>query len=102
MEVIFSPKFEKWLKKLKDPVGYQAIVARLIQIGASGRLGDVKDIKGVKFSILELRIHCSAGYRIYAHKRGNKLIIMLCAGTKDSQQADINAAEKICLEYGDV
>lgn len=102
MDIVYSDKFKKWLKKLKDPIGYQSVLTRLAQIEETGELGDFKVIKGVKLSILEFRIHCSAGYRIYAHRQGNKLIIMLCAGTKDSQQSDINTAEKICLEYYNV
>ena len=49
--------------------------------------------------IFKYRIHCHAGYRLYAYKHGLEIIIMLCAGSKSSQDKDILNAEKIAKEY---
>ena len=48
--------------------------------------------------IFKYRIHCHAGYRLYAYKHGLEIIIMLCAGSKSSQDKDILNAEKIAKE----
>ena len=39
--------------------------------------------------IVELKIDCGPGYRVYYTKRGNTLIVLLCGGDKASQRADI-------------
>jgi putative addiction module killer protein len=49
----------------------------------------------------ELRIHHGAGYRVYIVQRGEQLIVLLCGGDKDSQDADIAAAKKIASELED-
>ena len=99
MRILFDDRFDKWLSKLHDKIGYDAIVARLTRISTTGELGDYKIIKGSKLKIIEFRIHCSSGYRIYAYRKNEQLIIALCAGSKDSQNADIKSAERICEEY---
>jgi putative addiction module killer protein len=63
---------------------------------AAGNAGDVEAVgKGVS----ELRIHFGSGYRVYYKQQGDTVTI-LCAGTKDSQDADIKNAKAIanCLE----
>lgn len=46
-----------------------------------------------------MRIHHGAGYRVL--QRGNELIVLLCGGDKDSQEADIANAKKIAAELED-
>lgn len=98
MKIIFSSVFSKWLKSLRDPVAHRSVLNRLALL-QHGQPGDVKSIRGVQFPIIELRIHCSAGYRVYACRKGEEIIIILCAGSKDSQKKDIERAEKICKEF---
>ena len=74
------------------------ILARLPRI-KNGIEGDFKQLKGLDLAIFEYRIHCHAGYRLYAYKHGLEIIIMLCAGSKSSQDKDILNAEKIAKEY---
>ncbi|GMB93256.1 hypothetical protein NHP200010_09700 [Helicobacter bizzozeronii] len=52
---------------------------RLEALQESGHLGDHKYITS---AIFELRIHTGPGYRLYATKRGDALVILLCGGTK--------------------
>lgn len=49
--------------------------------------------------IFKYRIHCHAGYRLYAYKHGLEIIIMLCVGSKSDQAKDFLNAEKIAKEY---
>jgi len=63
-----------------------------------GHFGDVKSIKGAK-GIFEMRFHISAGYRIYYAKKGNKIVILLCGGKKDSQKKDIQKAKEYWEDY---
>jgi putative addiction module killer protein len=48
--------------------------------------------------ISELRIHYGPGYRIYFKRRGSRLIVLLCGGTKSTQQRDIKAAKQLADE----
>lgn len=88
----------EFYKKLKDPIGSKAILARLVRI-KNDYLGDYKLIQGTNIPIIEFRIHCRSGYRLYAYKNNNVLVVMLCAGNKDTQQKDIKAAQQIAREY---
>lgn len=58
------------------------------------RLGNFGDIDHIEGSIFELRFHMGAGYRIYYAKKGNKVVILLCGGSKRSQNRDIEKAKK--------
>lgn len=64
------------------------------------RLGNFGDIDHIEGSIFELRIHGGAGYRIYYAKKGNKIVILLCAGSKRSQSRDIEKAKKYWQDLG--
>lgn len=64
------------------------------------RLGNFGDIDHIEGSIFELRIHAGAGYRIYYAKKGNKIVVLLCAGSKRSQDRDIAKAKKYWQDLG--
>lgn len=49
MKIILSSKFTKWLDKLRDPVGYRAVLMRFVRL-ENNDLGDVKTVRGVRFS----------------------------------------------------
>ena len=58
----------------------------------SGKLGDVKPVRG---GVFEMREHFGPGWRMYYVKRGSVLIVMLGGGDKSSQSADIAKAVKL-------
>lgn len=58
-----------------------------------GNFGDVKPFRGSK-GISEIIFHVSAEFRIYYTKKGDTVIILLCAGKKDSQSTNIQKAQK--------
>ena len=63
-----------------------------------GNFGDCKPITGTR-GIYELRIHIAAGYRLYFGKAHDRLVIMLCGGTKRSQKSDIEKAKNYWKLY---
>lgn len=81
--------FDGWLKSLTDAVAQDAITTRITRI-QSGLLGDTKSV-GKKVG--EFRIDVGPGYRLYYTKHGQKIILLLCGGTKKTQAADIKTAE---------
>lgn len=91
MEKIESGTFRSWLKKLKDDTGRARIVARINRL-MEGFPGDVAS---VGHGVSELRIHYGPGYRVYFHRQGDTLVVLLCGGDKDSQRRDIEAAHQI-------
>ena len=64
------------------------------------RLGNFGDIDHIEGSIFELRMHIGAGYRIYYAKKGSKVVILLCGGSKRSQDRDIEKAKKYWQDLG--
>jgi len=87
--------FGKWMRRLRDTRA-RALIAERIQRMAHGLPGDTRSL-GCGLS--ELRIHYGPGYRVYFTRRGREIIILLCAGDKDSQLADIRHAQIIASDY---
>ena len=61
--------------------------------------GNTSNLKPIKGALQEVRIDWGPGYRVYAGKDGDTLIILLGGGTKQRQQKDINHAMKLWEEY---
>ena len=80
--------FRQWMASLKDDRAVAAVARRLTRL-AGGLAGDAKSVGG---GVTELRIHYGPGYRVYLHRRGNVLVILLCGGDKSSQAKDIRRA----------
>jgi putative addiction module killer protein len=81
--------FRKWRTALRDERARAAIASRLDRL-AYGHAGDVAPVGE---GISELRIHYGPGYRIYFHRRGKTVILLLCGGDKGSQAKDIKLAK---------
>ena len=86
--------FIKWLENL-DPLIRFRVKERLDRV-ALGNLGDYKQINK---DIFELRLTFGAGYRIYFYKEGNKIILLLCGGSKATQKKDIKKAINYLNDY---
>jgi len=95
INVIQSDEFKRWLIKLKDKAAAMRINAR-IQRMVLGNLGDYKNVGG---SLLEARVHCGAGYRLYFIHQGAEVIVLLCGGDKSSQQKDIANAQVVAEKW---
>jgi len=95
--IIRSDAYNDWLKNLRDERIKARIYARVDRL-ENGNPGDVKSVGD---GISEMRIHYGPGYRVYYKDTGKEIIILLCGGDKSTQQADIAAAKKIAVQYGE-
>lgn len=85
-----------WEKKLDKQVrGDVRIRINRLRLG---NFGDCKTIKGLP-GLYELRIHLRTGYRLYFGKANDKLVIILCGGSKRSQDRDIEKAKEYWRLY---
>jgi putative addiction module killer protein len=94
VEIRETGTFSEWLRALKDTRAKARIAARTQRL-AFGNPGDVRPVGG---GVSELRIYYGPGYRVYYMQRGKVLIILLCAGDKNSQDKDIKLALKLAKE----
>jgi putative addiction module killer protein len=85
----------EWLAGLNDLAAKARIVARIDRISA-GNFGDCKSLGN---AIFEIRIDCGPGYRIYYATLGATCILLLCAGDKRKQSADIRRAQENFTDY---
>lgn len=92
-----TTEFKGWLVSLKDTKA-KAIIASRISRLEDGLMGDIEPVGN---AVSELRIHYGPGYRVYIKQHGNKLIILLCGGSKKTQKKDINKAKKIADNWSD-
>ena len=89
--------FRKWWTSLKDERARAIIFARLDRL-AYGHAGDAEPVgQGVS----ELRVHYGPGYRVYFHRRGNTVVVLLCGGDKSSQARDIKTAKRLAAEWSE-
>jgi len=91
----FTPSFDAWLLKLKDRRAVSRITMRLERLG-EGHWGDVK---AVGSGVVELRIDYGPGYRLYATRMGDRVILMLAGGDKSTQKRDIATAHALTKEH---
>ncbi|OLD61392.1 MAG: hypothetical protein AUI53_05930 [Acidobacteria bacterium 13_1_40CM_2_60_7] len=89
-----SVPFDDWMDRLRDAKGKAQIEARINKL----RRGIVGDYDAVGEGVIELRIHTGPGYRLYCVDNGTDVLI-LWAGKKRTQRADINRAILYWKEY---
>lgn len=80
--------FSDWRDKVKDRKARIAIDRRIYRV----ELGNFGDHKPCREGVWELRIDVGPGYRVYYARAGKTLVLLLCGGTKRSQNADISTA----------
>lgn len=95
IEVLTTPDFDRWLRRLKDRQGRLRIIARIDRL-AHGNPGDVKAVGG---GVSELRLTYGPGYRVYFAQRGSTVVLLLCGGDKSTQQDDITTAHRLAAEW---
>jgi len=89
MDIIRSRTFNQWMRALRDPVWKIRIAARIGAIESEGHFGDTRYLRE---GVWELRFKSGAGYRLYYSRRGQQVVILLCAGDKSTQASDIKKA----------
>jgi putative addiction module killer protein len=87
--------FREWLAALRDVTGRAKVRVRLDR-ARQGNLGDHKHLDG---GLYELRIDSGPGYRVYYAIEGNRLILLLIGGDKESQQRDIAKAASYLQDH---
>jgi len=87
--------FTDWLNGLRDARTRRRILQRLFRL-ESGNYGDCKPVGG---GVSELRFFFGPGYRVYFGEDGDTIVVLLCAGDKSSQRADIRRAKAFWKEY---
>ena len=77
-----------WLKRLRDPIAKVQVVKRINRV-EQGNFGDHKFCRD---GVWEIRIDVGAGYRVYYGKANSRIVLLLCAGDKRTQDSDIDRA----------
>ena len=95
MKVRQTEEYQKWFNKLKDYNVIAAIARRVEFIEHFSHFGDYKVVGE---NVLELRIHCGSGIRIYCTMKEKEVVLLLCGGDKSSQKSDIEKAKKLAKE----
>lgn len=87
--------FGSWLADLRDSQARARIVARIDRLSA-GLMGDWRSVgRGV----IELRVDCGPGYRLYVGQVGKAFVLLLCGGDKRTQARDIEEAHEYWQNY---
>lgn len=87
--------YQAWLDDLKDMRARVAIQRRVDRLAA----GNYGDHEFCRDGIWELRIDVGAGYRVYYARAGRTILLIVCAGDKRTQAADIKRAVKFWDDY---
>jgi putative addiction module killer protein len=94
IEVRQTDLFASWLRKLRDEQAKARIQIRIRRVS----LGNFGDSKPLGEGVCELRIDYGPGYRVYFHRAGNLIVLLLIGGTKKTQDEDIARAKKLAKE----
>ena len=86
--------FADWLRRLRDQKAKIAVIRRVNRM----EFGNFGDHKFLRDGVSELRIDVGPGYRIYYAMAGKTIVLLLCAGDKGTQAADI---ERACALWQD-
>jgi putative addiction module killer protein len=88
IEIRKTDVFAKWIDELQDIRARARILVRIERLAA----GNPGDVKPVGEGVSEMRIDYGPGYRVYFKKIGQKVVILLAGGNKNSQSKDIKTA----------
>lgn len=86
-----------WLDSLKELHTQNILISRLSQV-KRGNLGDHKVLTD-RDGLIELRIFVGPGYRIYCGRIPDSKLIVLWAGIKGTQTADIKVAQQYWQDW---
>ena len=86
--------FARWFDNLN------AVAAARVTIGLTRlRHGNFSNVESVGTGVSELKLDFGPGYRVYFGKDGERIVILLCGGTKKRQQDDIALASEYWQNY---
>ncbi|WP_334377684.1 type II toxin-antitoxin system RelE/ParE family toxin, partial [Escherichia coli] len=84
-----------FFKGLRDPIAKAKIASRINRM-ASDNFGDHKPCRE---GVWELRIDQGAGYRVYYSLVDGEVVLLILAGDKRTQDADIDEAIRCLKDY---
>jgi putative addiction module killer protein len=93
--VVQSATFAKWLSKLGDRQARARVQVRIDRLA----LGNPGDVESLGDGVSELRIDYGPGYRLYFTRP--MVVVLLCGGTKKTQQSDMRRAIEIAKNWRD-
>ena len=87
--------FQEYVDSLRDVQGKSAITKATdrLEDGNFGKRHFCRDV------VWEIIIDCGPGYRIYYSIVGSQLILLLCAGSKRTQNKDIDRAVNYLKDF---
>lgn len=85
----------EWLESSKDKKVQAKIRVRLRRL----ETGNFGDCSSVGEGVLELREHLGEGFRVYFGRHGKTVVILLCGGSKKSQDTDIKTAKEYWSDW---
>jgi putative addiction module killer protein len=89
-----TDEFKDWLKRLDYNI--RALInSKLDEYERNGCLPNTAGLIKKRGGVGKLRFHFGPGYRIYFCRYGKILILLLCAGDKDTQSTDLVTAKVI-------
>lgn len=87
--------FSEWLEGLRD-IQARAIIRKRLNRVRQGNLGNSRSVGD---GVFELKVDFGPGYRVYFGNDGEKIVVLLCGGDKNSQEADIRKAKEYWTDY---
>ena len=96
-KLVVTEEFDNWIARVKDRRAV-AVVRNHLDRMAAGNLGVTRQVGG---DVYEKKINYAGGYRLYYFLAIGHLIVLLCGGTKRTQERDIKMALKLRKEIYD-
>ena len=93
-EIKKHERFMRWFVRLKDVKARVLIYSRIERM-EEGFFGDSHGVGG---NVSEMRVHCGPGYSVYYTQIGDRLVVLLAGGKKDTQSDDIKEARKLARQ----
>ena len=87
--------YQDWIDSLRDAQG-KAIILRRVNRLREGSFGSHRFCRD---GVWELVVDTGPGYRVYYSKVGNTVLLLLCAGSKRTQDRDIDRAVAYLKNY---
>ncbi|MBI2980721.1 MAG: type II toxin-antitoxin system RelE/ParE family toxin [Deltaproteobacteria bacterium] len=87
--------FTEWLESLRDIKARAQIKKRLRR----AELGNLGEYNSVGQGVYEMKIHFGPGYRIYFGLEGQRFVLLLCGGDKNTQSKDIKLAQEYWADW---
>jgi len=91
LEIRKTDIFVRWLDGLRDVRARARVQARIERLA----IGNPGDVLPVGEGVSEMRIDYGPGYRVYFKRVGREIVILLAAGDKRTQSADIKTALRL-------